>query len=92
MNTSSIPHTSEVYSTADMYLAAALLAEGFELLRTNRKDPNHIHFEFKNFRDDGKETCELEDTVSLYINNNLSINVADFVDGLRKVKSLIYAR
>lgn len=80
-----------VFSTADMYLAALLLAKDFHLLGTDNTDPKHIHFRFAVSvgPDDGSA---LEDVVRNHTNGVETVNSSRFMESIRKIKALIHAR
>lgn len=79
-------------STADMYLAALLLAKDFSLINIDRSDPKHIHFEFGADSDDPLLGAGSADTViRSYTNGDSVVMASRFVEALRKIKSLIHA-
>jgi hypothetical protein len=75
----------ELFSTADMYLAATLLTENVKLLRVDRDDPRHIHFVFD------PEGRDLDALVADFTNGTLMVSASRFQEAIRKVKSLIHA-
>ena len=79
----------EVVSLTDMYLAALLLAKGYSLSSTNRRDPNHVRFEFRRPpTDDDADTMDA--AIRDYINGISTVVTTKYVEGLRSIKSLIY--
>ncbi len=79
-------------STADMYLAALLLAKDFSLINIDRSDPKHIHFEFDSESDDPQIGAgSADDLIRSYTNGDAVVRASRFVEALRKIKSLIHA-
>jgi hypothetical protein len=79
----------EVVSVTDMYLAALLLAKGYSLSSTNRRDPNHVRFEFKcPFTEDADTSMDA--AIRDYVNGVSVVVTTKYVEGLRSIKSLIY--
>jgi hypothetical protein len=81
------------YITSEMYLAALLLAKGFNLAGINRRDPAHIRFEFNysDAEDDSESVSSLDSVVRDYINGISEVTTTKYVESLRKIKTLIFA-
>lgn len=88
--------------TSDVYLSAALLALGYKLVATDRKDPRHMVFEFDvepatdivdNLgsvkRDKEKHNLSVVETA--WVNRTLSVNAFDFAESIKRMKSLIHS-
>jgi len=78
------------FESADMYLAALLLAKGFILSGINRRDPVHINFEFQDTESVDSDQS-IDSAVRDYVNGISVVVTTKYVEGLRKIKSLIYA-
>jgi len=77
-----------MFSTADMYLAALLLANEYSLVNVDRSDPKHIHFQFTTCEED---EVPLQEVVRDYTNGDAVVSASRFVEAIRKIKSLIHS-
>jgi hypothetical protein len=81
----------EIVSVTDMYLAALLLAKGYSLSSTNRRDPNHVRFEFRRpFIENEDDDASMDATIREYVNGISTVVTTKYVEALRSIKSLIY--
>ncbi len=72
------------YSTRDMYLAAAMMAEGVKYLEADRTDPRKIIFVFE-------KTDEVSRIEQEWTNGTLVGLYTAMADALRRIKSIIHA-
>jgi len=72
------------YTTRDMYLAAAFMAEGVKYLKADRTDPKKMLFVFE---DNG----EADRINAQWANATLVISATSFADALRRIKSIIHS-
>jgi hypothetical protein len=79
------------YTTSEMYLAALLLAKGFILAGTSRRDPTHIKFEFNYPESEDDSDTSLDSVVRDYMNGISVVVTTKYVESLRKIKTLIFA-
>ena len=77
-------NSDESYQTSDLYVAAWLLSNGFQIRDVNRRDKRRCDFIFQ----DRPDRPEL---VRAFLQGSVTGNVADFVYYLRKVKRLLYS-
>lgn len=72
------------YRTSDLYVAAWLLTNGFELQDIDRRNPRRCDFIFAD-RSDRREL------VQSFMYGSATGNLADFIFNLRKAKRLLYS-
>jgi hypothetical protein len=70
-------------STSNFYLAAAYLAKGEQLVRTDRDDPRHIKFVFA-------DTPLLQDVQRAWDGKYLEVNAREYADAIREIKLKIH--
>ena len=91
--------------TKDLYLSAALLALGAELVNVDRTDERHMEFEFSSPKVEGtvlasstdaKGYIHISEPLSEYetqwANKNLMVNAVAYADAIRRLKSLIHSK
>ena len=92
--------TIEVVQIADMYLAAAVMSYGAELLGIDRTDPRKQKFSFKNtiekvylLKDGLVQTVEKPSFADLerYSFNRVLMGHPAYADALKKVKSALHS-
>jgi hypothetical protein len=76
----------ETFKTADMYVAALLLANDYAVINVDKSDPKHVRFTFSS---DGDQ-CPIDDIVQAYTNGTAEVNASRFVESERKIKSLLH--
>lgn len=76
----------EIFKTADMYVAALLLANDYAVINTDKSDPKHVRFTFSS---DGDQR-PMDDIVQAYTNGTAEVNASRFVESERKIKSLLH--
>jgi hypothetical protein len=75
---------NNTFITTDLYETAILLACGYKLIESNRKNDS-ISFAFNN-----KDDCE--DTIKKYFTNDLQVKARDLVESIRTIKSYIFRK
>ncbi|MBU6427253.1 hypothetical protein KGQ27_03405 [Patescibacteria group bacterium] len=75
---------SQVFSTYDLGLSAALLCAGFELLSLEKTNPRKALFVFK--RGD-----LIEETSDKYFSDRLEVKARSYFDHLKAIKNQLYA-
>jgi len=75
---------SQVFSTYDLGVSAALLTAGFELLSVKKDNPHKSLFLFR--RKDG-----IDETVDLYWSDRLEIKARSFFDAIKALKNKLYS-
>lgn len=70
--------------TADMGLAASLVASGFTVVDVDRSDPRRVVFVFIN-------NPELQEHISRYWSDELLLPASLLLDSIRKLKARIYS-
>jgi hypothetical protein len=85
-------------TTKDVYLAAAFLTSGAQLIDVNRDDPRHQEFEFSLERpDDGFLAQSITtnkdlDVIALqWANGTLNGNLYEFAKSIQRMKSVIHS-
>lgn len=84
--------------TSDIYLAAAMLSLGAELVKTDKDDPRHMVFEFRavpaNELSDPltlvRPLVDLEWVENQWVNGQLLVNGPRMADAIRKMKSVVH--
>ena len=74
------------YQTSDMYLAAYLLAKGFEILKADHSLPHEVVFIFE------KNIDEIRPTADGYEFQNSAIEARKFVSSIKQIKAIIQQR
>lgn len=85
--------------TKDLYLAAAFLSVGAELVNTDRSDPKHMEFEFSEFKKFSTDPNSSLPPVNLslekleldWTNKTLLVNAQEYADAVRRMKSLVHS-
>ncbi len=75
---------SQVWTTYDMGVSAALVCVGFELLSLNKENPHKSLFVFRHA--DG-----IEEIVDLYWSDKLEVKARSFFDGIKALKNRLYS-
>ena len=75
---------SQVWTTYDLGISAALLCVDFKLLSLKKDDPRKCLFVFK--REDG-----IEDFANQYFTDQLQVKARSFFDALKALKNKIYS-
>ncbi len=94
--------------TTDIYFAAALLALGAKLDRTDKTDPRHMEFHFSSPMRDAPPaltgtgtvnlpfvkvpTMDLEALETQWVNKSMSINAFEFAEAIKRMKSVVHSR
>ncbi len=90
--------------TTDIYFAAALLALGAKLDKTDKSDPRHMEFHFSAplkavppalTGTPGTVTApaiDLESLETQWVNKSLSINAFEFAEAIKRMKSVVHSR
>jgi hypothetical protein len=76
----------KVFSSADMYISALLLANDYALINVDKSDPKHVRFKFSS--DEDQEP--IDNIVQAYTNGTAEVNASRFVESERKIKSLLH--
>lgn len=71
-------------TTADLGLAASLVASGFTVVKIDRSDPRRVVFAFQN-------NPELQEHISRFWADELLIPAGLLLDCVRKLKARIYS-
>jgi len=72
------------FATKDIYLAAALLTLGAELVDTIRDDPKHLRFVFEHSGD-------LKELENAYTNGKLEVSASKYAESIRRMKSIVHS-
>ncbi|OGN26031.1 MAG: hypothetical protein A2925_04865 [Candidatus Yanofskybacteria bacterium RIFCSPLOWO2_01_FULL_44_22] len=75
---------SEVWTTYDMGVSAALLCVGFELLSLNKEQPHKSLFVFRRAE-------RIDETVDLYWSDRLEVKARSFFDSIKALKNRLYS-
>ncbi|KKR24021.1 MAG: hypothetical protein UT53_C0001G0010 [Candidatus Yanofskybacteria bacterium GW2011_GWD2_39_48] len=75
---------SQVWTSYDLGVSAALISAGFELLSLNKENPHKSLFVFR--RTDG-----IEEVVDLYWSDRLDIKARSFFDSIKACKNRIHS-
>ena len=75
---------SNVFTTYDLGVAAALLCADFELLALDRANPRKVLFIFR-------RAPRVEDTANSYFAGRLELNAREFFDQLKALKNRLYS-
>ena|SRR3989344_786446 len=75
---------SQVWTSYDLGVSAALICAGFELLSLNKENPHKSLFVFR--RTDG-----IEEVVDLYWSDRLDIKARSFFDAIKALKNRLYS-
>ncbi len=88
--------------TTDIYLAAAFLALGAKLEKTDRTDPRHMEFHFSSPvvvhlensvpLSDGTPKLDLNKLETDWVNKSLVINAFEFAEAIKRMKSIVHSR
>lgn len=86
--------------TSDIYLAAAMLSLGAELVKTDKDDPRHMVFEFRAVPANDSQpsnplvaerpVVDLEWVENQWVNGQLLVNGPRMADAIRKMKSVVH--
>jgi hypothetical protein len=76
--------SSQVFTTYDLGVAAALLCAGFELLVLDRANTRKVLFVFRRAKG-------IDDTANTYFADRLELNARAFFDQLKALKSRLYS-
>ncbi len=76
--------SSQVFTTYDLGVAAALLCADFELLALDRANPRKVLFIFR-------RAPRIEDTANSYFAGRLELNARGFFDQLKALKNRLYS-
>jgi len=79
--------------TSDVYLSAALLSLGYELVRVNRDDPRHMIFEFEvpELKEGEIVLDNMASIETQWANRKLEGNLFDFAEAIKRMKSVIHS-
>lgn len=90
--------------TTDIYFAAALLALGAKLDKTDKADPRHMEFHFSSplkavppalTGTPGTMVADALDLESLeteWVNKSMKINAFEFAEAIKRMKSVVHSR
>jgi len=74
--------------TTDLYYAAALMANGAVLSKTDKSDSRHMRF-YITIPTGSK--CDAEELESQWANSTLMVNAALFRDSIQRLKAIIHS-
>jgi hypothetical protein len=77
-------NNTDYEKTADMGLAASLVASGFNVVDVERSDPRRVVFVFIN-------NPELQEHISRFWSDDLLLPAGLLLDSIRKLKARIYS-
>ncbi len=93
--------------TTDIYFAAALLALGAKLDRTDKSDPRHMEFHFSapatttgtvNLTTNAAPVIstipalDLDRLETEWVNKSMKINAFEFAEAIKRMKSVVHSR
>jgi hypothetical protein len=74
--------------TTDLYYAAALMANGAVLAKTDKSDSRHMRFCIEI---PAGSKCDAEELESQWVNSTLTVNAAAFRDSIQRLKAVIHS-
>lgn len=78
------------FKTKDLYLGAALLYMGYELVDTDRTDPKKIQFIFDIPLDQAGNLIPIIDVANAYISKQVRVEPNEYQSSLKSLRSLVY--
>jgi hypothetical protein len=75
---------SEVFTTYDLGVSAALLCLGYKLIRLDRNDPRKALFVFR-------KDADIDGYANQYFSDQLKVKARSFFDSIKALKNKLYS-